>query len=57
MALTGEGHQLEKDTPEAKADRIEQTLIMLGKQLDNHSYYIGCEWEERIRELLMIKEK
>ena len=51
MALTGKGHELECNTPEARLARIEEALIALGKRLDGHSYY-GYEYEKGIRESL-----
>ena len=56
MAKTGKGSELECRTPEARLDRIEKALILLGTKLDV-SILIGYpDWEESMRDVLNIKE-
>lgn len=47
---------LEQNTSKERLDRVEETLLKLGKALDYHSYYLGCGWEDRIRNILGKKK-
>ena len=60
MAKSGKGQELECQTPEARLDRIEKALILLGRRLDGYFGYEGdgenLKWENLMRDVLNIKE-
>lgn len=59
MALTGKDRELECNTPEARLDRIEKTLIALGKEMDRCSHFSVpiYDWEYKISKTLEVKGK